>query len=112
MVLAPPRRLYAGVMQHQELAWERIGGLKQPRRRPDWARPSGTIAAPLKFPSWSEGIEHMATSTNQSSTETPVVRTTTQAREGVTGHGVRYVLVISTAAVVVIFVALWLFYFH
>lgn len=24
MVLAPPRRLYAGVMQHQELAWERI----------------------------------------------------------------------------------------
>jgi hypothetical protein len=26
MVLAPPRRLYAGVMQHQELAWERIAG--------------------------------------------------------------------------------------
>jgi hypothetical protein len=25
MVLAPPRRLYSGVMQHQELAWERIG---------------------------------------------------------------------------------------
>ena len=25
MVLAPPRRLYAGVMQHQELVWERIG---------------------------------------------------------------------------------------
>jgi len=25
MVLAPPRRLYAGIMQHQELAWERIG---------------------------------------------------------------------------------------
>jgi hypothetical protein len=24
MVLAPPRRLYAGVMQHQELVWERI----------------------------------------------------------------------------------------
>ena len=24
MVLAPPRRLYAGVMQRQELAWERI----------------------------------------------------------------------------------------
>jgi hypothetical protein len=41
-----------------------------------------------------------------------VVRTTTQAREGVTGHGVRYVLMISTAAVVVIFAALWLFYFH
>jgi hypothetical protein len=25
MVLAPPRRLYGGVMQHQELIWERIG---------------------------------------------------------------------------------------
>jgi hypothetical protein len=24
MVLAPPRRLFAGVMQHQELVWERI----------------------------------------------------------------------------------------
>lgn len=24
MVLAPPRRLWAGVMQHQELTWERI----------------------------------------------------------------------------------------
>jgi hypothetical protein len=54
----------------------------------------------------------MATSTNQSAPETPVVRTTTQAREGVTGHGVRYVLVISTTAVVVIFATLGLFYFH
>jgi hypothetical protein len=54
----------------------------------------------------------MATSTNQSNPETPVIRTTTQAREGVTGHGVRYVLVISTAAIVVIFAVLWLFYFH
>ena len=25
MVLEPPRRLYAGVMQHQELFWERVG---------------------------------------------------------------------------------------
>jgi hypothetical protein len=24
MVLAPPRRLYAGMMQHQELFWERV----------------------------------------------------------------------------------------
>ena len=54
----------------------------------------------------------MATSTNQSTPEAPIVRTATQAREGVTGHGVRYVLVISTAAIVVIFGALWLFYFH
>jgi hypothetical protein len=54
----------------------------------------------------------MATSTNQSTDETPVVRTTTQAREGVTGHGVRYVLMISTASVVVLFVLIWLYYFH
>ncbi|MBX9840617.1 MAG: lipocalin-like domain-containing protein [Xanthobacteraceae bacterium] len=26
MVLAPPRRLYAGVIQHQELTWERVDG--------------------------------------------------------------------------------------
>ena len=25
MVLSPPRRLFAGIMQHQELTWERIG---------------------------------------------------------------------------------------
>lgn len=25
MVLSPPRRMYAGVMQHQELTWERVG---------------------------------------------------------------------------------------
>ena len=54
----------------------------------------------------------MATGTNQSTTETPVVRTANEAREGVTGHGVRYVLTISTVAVIVIFGALWLFYFR
>lgn len=25
MALAPPRRMFAGVMQHQELVWERVG---------------------------------------------------------------------------------------
>jgi hypothetical protein len=45
-------------------------------------------------------------------TETPVVKTTTEAREGVTGHGVRYVLAISVGAVIVLFAAVWLFYFH
>jgi hypothetical protein len=54
----------------------------------------------------------MAASTNRGSTEAPVVKSTSEARQGVTGHGVRYVLTISTAAVVVIFGALWLFYFH
>jgi hypothetical protein len=54
----------------------------------------------------------MAPSTNQVDSEAPVVRTTTEAREGVTGHNVRYVLTISTVALVVIFAGLWLFYFH
>jgi hypothetical protein len=53
----------------------------------------------------------MAT-TNQSSSETPVIKSTVEARGSVTGHGARYVLMISTAAVIVIFVGLWLFYFH
>ena len=57
-------------------------------------------------------VQTMATRLNQETVETPVVRTTTQAREGVTGHGVRYVLLISTAAVVVLFAAIWLYYFH
>jgi hypothetical protein len=56
-------------------------------------------------------IMNMATSTRQTS-EAPIVKTATEAREGVTGQGVRYVLVWSVAAVVVIFGALWLFYFH
>ena len=54
----------------------------------------------------------MATRLNQETLETPVVRTTTQARQSVTGHGVRYVLLISTAGVVVLFAAIWLYYFH
>ena len=49
---------------------------------------------------------------NRTETETPVVRTATQAREGVTGHNVRYVLLFGTSAVIVIFAGLWLFYFH
>ncbi len=53
----------------------------------------------------------MATSTRPTS-ETPIVKTTTEAREGVTGQGVRYVLFWSVGAVVVIFGGLWFFYFH
>jgi hypothetical protein len=54
----------------------------------------------------------MATTTNRAGTETPIVKTATEAREGVVGHNVRYVLMLSTAAVVLIFGGLWLFYFH
>jgi hypothetical protein len=55
------------------------------------------------------GNAHMAV---RQTTETPVVRTSTEAREGVTGHGIRYVLLFGTGAVIVLFAAIWLFYFH
>jgi hypothetical protein len=45
------------------------------------------------------------------SNDVPIVKTTNQARQGVTGHNVRYVLGIGTAAVIVIFAVLWLYYF-
>ena len=35
--------------------------------------------------------------------------TTQNARAGVTGHGVRYVLIVSLALVIIAFAALWLF---
>lgn len=37
--------------------------------------------------------------------------TTTEARQGVTGHNVRYVLAISTIAVIVCFALIYKFYF-
>jgi hypothetical protein len=36
---------------------------------------------------------------------------TQQARQGVTGHNVRYVLGFSIAAIVILFVIIWLAYF-
>ena len=44
-------------------------------------------------------------------TERPIVTTTNRAREGVTGHNVRYVLTVGLVAIVVIFGGLWLYYF-
>ena len=44
--------------------------------------------------------------------EEPVVKTATEARQGVTGQGVRYVLFVSTALIVVLFAAIFLYYFH
>ena len=76
MVLAPPRRLYAGVMQHQELAWERIARLK----------PSGPVPCGNHLPRSAvvalTGTANMATSTNQSSSETPVVKTHRRSARG------------------------------
>jgi len=47
----------------------------------------------------------------QHSSERPVVLSETEAREGTTGHNVRYVLGVSTAAVAVLFLVIWLSYF-
>jgi hypothetical protein len=38
-------------------------------------------------------------------------RTATQAREGVTGHNVRYVLIASLAGIIILFAGLWLYFF-
>ena len=43
--------------------------------------------------------------------EQPIITTTTRAREGVTGHNVRYVLATSLVLVVLVFGGLWLYYF-
>ncbi len=44
-------------------------------------------------------------------TDAPIVETTTEARQGVTGHGARYVLIISTVAVIVAFVVIYVAFF-
>ncbi|HEY7244747.1 MAG TPA: hypothetical protein VH678_12810 [Xanthobacteraceae bacterium] len=41
-----------------------------------------------------------------------IVKSATEAREGVTGHNVRYVLAVSVAGIVIAFGALWLYFFH
>ena len=41
----------------------------------------------------------------------PVERSTTQARQGVTGHNVRYVLTAGVLAVVVLFAIVYMIYF-
>ena len=40
----------------------------------------------------------------------PVVETTTEARAGVTGHNVRYVLLFGLGGVIVAFIIVFLFY--
>jgi len=41
----------------------------------------------------------------------PIVETTTEARAGVTGNNVRYVLLAGTAGVIVLFTIVFLYYF-
>ena len=53
----------------------------------------------------------MATNMSDHSSQRPIVTTADRARESITGHNMRYVLTVSTVAVVVIFGWLWLYYF-
>ncbi len=46
-----------------------------------------------------------------SSAQRVPTKTTTEARQGVTGHKVRYVLGVSLAAVVILFAILWIAFF-
>jgi len=41
-----------------------------------------------------------------------IERNTVEGRQGVTGHNVRYVLVIGTASVIVLLAAVWLWFFE
>jgi hypothetical protein len=40
-----------------------------------------------------------------------ITRSATQAREGVTGHNVRYVLIVSLLGVIILLAGLWLYFF-
>jgi hypothetical protein len=40
-----------------------------------------------------------------------IVKSATDAREGVTGHNVRYVLIVSLLGVILLFAGLWLYFF-
>jgi hypothetical protein len=48
----------------------------------------------------------------RSGSESEVERSTTQARQGVTGHNVRYVLIASIAGVVALFALVYAIYFN
>jgi hypothetical protein len=55
---------------------------------------------------WTQGEREAAA---QTSTR-PVVEDRTAARAGVTGHNVRYVLIISLAAIMLVFAAIYAFF--
>jgi hypothetical protein len=53
----------------------------------------------------------MSFDSGRSGTEQREVVPTTQARQGATGHNVRYVLLAGTVGVVVLFAVVYIFYF-
>jgi hypothetical protein len=40
-----------------------------------------------------------------------IVKGATEARQAVTGHNVRYVLIISLVAIIILFAGVWLYFF-
>src|SRR4051812_34156135 len=67
----------------------------------------GQSEALAQFNMIAEGPMDRHGTMNRPDSETPVVTTTNRARAGVTGHNVRYVLVIGTLSVAVLFGGLW-----
>jgi hypothetical protein len=49
--------------------------------------------------------------TDSNSSSPRPVKTTNEARQGITGQNVRSVLIISTVSVIAAFVVIWLYYF-
>ena len=53
----------------------------------------------------------MAVRLQSSANRHPIEKSTNQARQGVTGHNVRYVLMISLGAAVLVLACIWLVFF-
>jgi hypothetical protein len=68
-----------------------------------------------EVPVWCYGpqtpdLERVMTSSDGPEQRRPII-TTTQARQGATGHNVRYVLGFGLAGIVFVFAIIWLVYF-
>jgi hypothetical protein len=53
----------------------------------------------------------MAVRLQSSANRRPIEKSTNQARQGVTGHNVQYVLMISVGAAVLVLACIWLVFF-
>jgi hypothetical protein len=84
------------------LSVRRIGTDPRDRAHPRAARPN--IVHPVAVAEKSRG-------SSMSDDRPRIVKNTTEAREGVTGHNVRYVLIISVVGAGVVLAGLWLYYF-
>lgn len=49
---------------------------------------------------------------NEQEAKPRIVKSADEAREGVTGHNVRYVLAVSLIGIVIAFAALWFYFIH